>query len=207
MHYDFSLKEVPLYPRFPYQHGKKGYVRRMDTQEQRADARDARRIGGTVQGEGGYLYDSLYRTGFALDLNWWRFGFKSDLSFFLEGDAKDALYLGSTNAHVTLLMQPRLRFRAGGGAQYMIDGRAPGKGAREYASGGNFTTDVDVFPFWPVVVSGRFDYGKIYKASSLLVRGTLGLSLQGFELYGGYEYRQVGQVALHGPTAGLRVWF
>ena len=204
--WDFNLKAA-AYPRFPYQNGHRGYVRPMRTLAQRAADDDTRRIGGSVQAEGAYLGESLYRTGFSLDVNWLRWGLQSDLSLFLEGPLKDALYLGSTNALVTLIMQPRLRFRAGGGAQYVIDARIPGRGHREYAAGPNLSTSIDAFPFWPIIVSGRFDFGKIYKAQSLLTRATLGLALQGFELYGGYEYRRIGRVALHGPTVGLRAWF
>lgn len=204
---DINFAEPMVYPRFPYQDGQPGYLRPMRTLAQRAADDDTRRIGGSVQAEGAYLGESLYRTGFSLDVNWLRWGLKSDLSLFLEGPLKDALYLGSTNALVTLIMRPRLRFRAGGGAQYMIDARIPGRGHREYAAGPNLSTSIDAFPFWPIILSGRFDYGKIYKAQSLLARGTLGLALQGFELYGGYEYRRIGRVALHGPTVGLRAWF
>lgn len=201
-----SVSAEPVsYHLFPYREGAPGYIQRAPKRE--IEPSKTRNIGGTASAEGGYLYDSLYRAGFALDLNWRRLGLKSDLSFFVEGKFEDALYLGSSNAQFGIIMQPRMRWRVGGGAQYMIDGRAPGKGSREFAAGPNFTTDVDIFPFWPVILSGRFDYGTIYKARSILTRGTLGLALQGFELYGGYEFRQIGRVALHGPTAGLRVWF
>ena len=205
---DIDFGNRPTYPRFPYEGGSLGYVDRGEDFGGAADAdRVTRKFAGRAHVEGAYLYDSLYRTGFALDLNWRRLGVKTDLSLFLEGPLKDALYLGSTNAQFALFMRPRLRWRLGGGAQYMIDARLPGQESRDYATGANLTTDVDVFPFWPVVLSGRFDYGTIYKATSMLGRGTLGLSLQGFELFGGYEYRAIGDVALHGPTVGLRAWF
>lgn len=38
-------------------------------------------------------------------------------------------------------------------------------------------------------------------------RGTVGLIVNRFELYGGYEGRRIGKVSLHGPTLGLRAWF
>jgi hypothetical protein len=31
--------------------------------------------------------------------------------------------------------------------------------------------------------------------------------LRGFELYGGYELKNVGGVRLHGPMVGVRAWF
>lgn len=199
---DVSLSDAPKYRRFPYADGRLGYI---DRAEGRPPAHDD--FGGSAHVEGAYLYDQLYRSGFGVDLDYWRLGFGSDLSFFLEGPFKDALYLGSSNLKLSLVMQPFIRWRIGGGAQYMIDGRVPGEGRREYAAGGNFTTDVDVFPLCPLVISGRFDIGQLYKAPSMLGRGTVGLMFNRFELYGGYEGRRIGKVSLRGPTLGLRAWF
>ena len=199
--------QAPGYLRYPHADGRLGYVHRSSGVPSTDGTPPSSSFGGSAHVEGAYLYDQLYRSGFGIDLNYWRLGIGSDLSFFLEGPFKDALYLGSSNAKFALVMQKVVRLRIGGGAQYMIDGRVPGEGRREYAAGGNFTTDVDVFPFWPMVISGRFDYGRLYKAPSMLGRGTAGLIFNRFELYGGYEWRKIGKVALHGPTLGLRAWF
>ena len=204
---EIDWNRVPKYSRFPYRNGYGGYVQ---LEEQADPEQESRAVAGTVRAEGGYNFGQVYRAGFEADLNWWRLGVKSDLSFLVEGQGaalKDAMYLGSTNGMLTLIMRPRMRFRFGGGAQYMIDGRTPGEGKREYAAGGNFSTDLDIFPFWPLVVSGRFDAGTLYKAPSFMARGTVGFVIAGFELYGGYTFRQIGRVNLHGPTAGLRIWF
>jgi len=217
---DVSLTEAPKYRRFPYADAGFGYIYRGSEFSSAVPGPDESQpvvmleddpprsdFSGTAHVEGAYLYDQLYRSAFGIDLNYWRLGLSSDLSFFLEGPFKDALYLGSTNAKFALVMRPAVRWRIGGGAQYMIDGRVPGEGRREYAAGGNFTTDVDVFPFWPVVLSGRFDYGRLYRTRSMLGRATVGVMLSRFELYAGYEARKIGKVSLHGPMVGLRAWF
>lgn len=89
----------------------------------------------------------------------------------------------------------------------MIDGRVPGRGTREYAAGVNASTTMDIFPAEPIALSGRFDYGTIWKAHTLQVRGTVGYIVKRWELYAGYELERIGDVLLGGPMLGVRAWY
>ncbi len=195
---------VPRYTRYPYATSDDGYVERVPEAEQ--DER-GRMFAGRVTLEGGYMGDRVWRSGFALRLSFWRFGLDNELHFYLEQPLRDALYLGSSNLTFDFLMREALQWRIGGGMNYMIDGRTPGEGHREYAAGTNFTTSFDAFPIRPVVFSGRFDYGTLYKAPVFTGRATLGVTFSGFEIVLGYEGKAIGNVKMHGPITGLRLWF
>lgn len=192
------------YGRYPYAKERRGYVVRVPGHD---DNSPGRLFSGQLSGEGAYAGDGVWRSGVGLQLTFWRLGFDTNLSFYLEQPLRDALYLGSSNLTFALVLRPKLLWRLGGGANYMVDGRTPGQGHREYASGYNVTTSVDVFPFRPIVLSGRFDAGMIFAAPVVSLRGSVGVVLRGFELYGGYEFKTVGNVPLSGPMAGLRAWF
>jgi hypothetical protein len=49
--------------------------------------------------------------------------------------------------------------------------------------------------------------GQLGAAPAVLGRVTAGVIIRRFEAFGGYEARRVGEVVLHGPTVGARVWF
>jgi hypothetical protein len=166
-----------------------------------------RMFSGQLSGEGAYAGDNVWRSAVGLQLTYWRLGIDTNISFYLEQPLRDALYLGNSNLTLALVLQPRFVWRLGGGANYMVDGRTPGQGHREYAAGYNLTTGIDVFPFRPLVFSGRFDGGRIYAAPMVSLRGSVGVLLSGFEIYGGYEFKMVGDVPLSGPMVGLRAWF
>ena len=143
----------------------------------------------------------------ALTLDWWRFGLASDLGFYFEQDLSDSMYLGTTNVPFALVMRPHLIVKLGPGINYMIDGRPPGKGRRDYALGINGTTSVEIYPVKPLLLSGRIDFGKIYKTPTLTIRGQAGFIVDRWELYFAYELKRVGDVPFYGPIAGVRAWF
>jgi hypothetical protein len=95
----------------------------------------------------------------------------------------------------------------GGGVRYMVDGRTPGEGHREYALGWNVGAGVDFFPVRPLIVTYRLDLGRLWAATIVQNRATLGAVLGPFEVYAGYDALRIGRVWLHGPMAGLRGWF
>ncbi len=199
-----QMPTVGRYNRNPYERDSDGLVVRVPQAEKESRGR----LWSTqLNAETGYLGKGLWKAGFGGSIDYWRIGVGSDLDWIVEGRFKDAMYLGSTNLRATLIMRPRLRLRAGAGAQYMVDGRTPGQGRREYASGPNVTADVDVFPVRPFTVSARIDYGTLYKAPSFRGQLTAGVVFRGVQVYGGYELRKIGDVTMQGPVAGLRVWF
>ena len=162
--------------------------------------------------EGAYMGDRVWRSRVAAEISLWRMTLRNETGFYLEQPLRDALYMGSTNLMMSLVMRPHGIWRLGGGLNYMIDGRTPtavdpSGGRREYALGANGTTSFDLFPMKPLVISVQGDLGTLYAARTFAVRGTAGLQLNRFELFGGYEYRQVGKVPFNGPVAGLRIWF
>ena len=199
-----SRNTVPRYSRYPYVERQEGYVQHVPAHGPGAKGRI---VAGQVAGEGAYAGDGVWRSGLALRLAYMRVGLDSNLSFYIDRGRTDALYLGSTNLILAPVMRPHVMWWVGGGANYMLDGRVPGQGRREYAAGYNFTSSVDVFPFSPIVLSGRFDVGTIHAARVMSARATVGIVLRGFELYGGYEAKKVGDVPLHGPMVGIRAWF
>jgi hypothetical protein len=196
-------RTIASYADYPYADGNPYYVRRLP----RSDAADRDLWAGTAQAEGGYAGEGVWRMGGAVALRLWRFGLDGDLHYFLDQKLTDAIYLGSINATFAIVLQPSFVLRVGPGVNAMIDGRTPGQGHREYAAGFNATTTMDIIPKKPVIISGRFDYGTLWKAHTMTVRGTVGWIITRWELYAGYHYQRIGAVPLSGPVVGVRAWF
>jgi len=186
------------FSRFPYDRGHPGYARRPSPHAK------PRLFAGTVSLEGSYLYRGLSRGGFTLELYRWRVGLASNLDVLVEGG--DALLLGSTNLTFSFVLFPRVHWRAGAGAQYLVDVPA-GAPRPPPIAGINLSTTLDVFPVEPLVVDARVDYGRLGPVDSMVARGSAGIALGRVHLYGGYLLRRIRSLALHGPTAGVRVWF
>lgn len=189
------------YRRYPYEGGSGDYLF-----APRPEDHGGRLLSGQVWGEGAWQGRGLWRSAGGLRLDGRFFGFDGDLSYYLEPAANDALYLGTANINLVPLRLRRGLWRVGGGVNTMIDGRLPGEGSREYALGWNVTTSLDLFPAWPVVVSGRLDLGRLHQAWMGRARGSVGVMLWRIEVYGGYEHTQVGSVGMGGPTVGVRLW-
>jgi hypothetical protein len=196
-------RTVVSFGSFPYEHGNRHYVQRLPASH--PDDRDL--LAGTAHVEGGYAGDGVWRAGGGLALRVWRVGLDSDVHWLVDPKHEDSLYLGTTNATFAIVMQPPFVWRVGPGVNYMIDGRVPGQGTREYAAGFNASTTMDIMPAKPLIISGRFDYGRIYKAETMSVRVTVGWIVDRWEIYIGYEYERVGDVPLGGPLVGVRAWF
>lgn len=188
--------------RWPYEGRQPGWV--VDPWADRRE--DHRRVAGRLEAEGAYLYRGLWRSGVAARVGTPRVEVGSQLSFYLDAPHRDALYLGDTNLEIAPVAEPRLVWRVGTGARYMLDARLPGAGPREYALGWNLTTSLDAFPASPFVISARVDCGTLYRTPVWRARASVGVVRQRFELYGGYEHTQIERVALGGPMLGLRLW-
>lgn len=74
-------------------------------------------------------------------------------------------------------------------------------------SGGNFHLSADIFPAPPWVISGVLEFGGVGDTHVTHVRATVGYLFDGIELYGGYDFLQIGRSNLDGPLVGVRVWF
>jgi hypothetical protein len=189
------------YRSYPYKGGSGDYL----FQARPADKRP-RRLAGQVWGEGAWQGRGLWRSAAGLRIDGLILGFDGDLSYYLEPAAKDALYLGTANLSLLPIRNRRGILRFGGGINSMIDGRVPGQGHREYALGWNVTSSFDLFPVWPLVISGRVDAGRLYHATMVRARASVGVMLWRMEIYGGYEHTQVDRIALGGPMVGIRLW-
>lgn len=188
--------------RWPYERGTTGWV--VDPWDPKAA--EHRRVSGRLEAEGAYLYKGLWRTGVAGRVGTARLDVDTQLSFYLDRPHQDALYLGDTSLNFAPVARPRLVWRLGLGARYMLDARLPGAGPREYAAGWNVSTGLDAFPVRPFVISARVDRGTLYQTPVWRARATIGVVRERFELYAGYEHTQIDRVALGGPALGLRLW-
>jgi len=188
--------------RWPYERRSSGWV----VDPWKGGQEDHRRVTGRLEAEGAYLYRGLWRSGLAARVGTARVDVDSQMSFYLDVPHRDALYLGDTTFNFAPVAEPRVVWRVGAGARYMLDARVPGTGPREYAMGWNFSTSLDAFPRKPFVISARLDRGTLYHTPVWRARASVGVVRERFELYAGYEHTQVERIPLGGPTLGLRLW-
>lgn len=193
-----------LVQRYPYEARQRGWV----AEPWETDKNRFRSVAGRLSAEGSYQYRGLWRTGLAARVGSPRVDVDTQISFYAELPARDAMYLGDTSLNFAPVALPQVVWRIGLGARYMLDARLPGTGTepREYAAGWNFTSSIDLFPGQPFIVSARVDRGMLYETPVWRARGTVGLNRQHFELFVGYDHTQVERVSLGGPLVGLRVW-
>lgn len=131
------------------------------------------------------------------------FGVDFDLDSFSESlpaGGHDELHLGQVNFLYRVLETEQALVRVGLGVNWMND---------QYATDGglNFTARADLFPRRPWVVSTELDLGTLGDAQTTHAAVTTGVALGHAELYGGYDYRRIGDTQLKGPMLGLRVWW
>ena len=182
------------YTAFPYQYGDVGTL----------SADPNKTWTGSFRLEYGNSFNGLSRraadlmiencSGAGFELGW--HSYSEDLGAGLT----DELHLADINLLYRVARTDHLLIRAGLGVNLLGD--AFGSDA-----GFNMTAKADVFPAEPWVVSGEFDLGTIGDAEMFHAAGKIGLMLDRVELFGGYDYRDIGGVALQGPMVGIQVWF
>lgn len=159
---------------------------------------------GSARFEYGSSFDGLDRRGFGLlvehssrigfDFQW--DSFEEDLG----GGFKDELRLTDLNLMFRVAQDENYLVRAGIGANILDD-------AFGTDSGFNVTAKADFFPAEPLVVSGEVDLGTIGEAEYFHAAGRVGVMLDRFELFTGYDYRSLGGVGLQGTLFGVQVWY
>ncbi|WP_425395984.1 hypothetical protein [Aeoliella sp.] len=159
---------------------------------------------GRVQVEGGSDFDAIDRTGlsfmiegeggFGLDFDW------DSYSEDLPGGGHDEVHVGEIDVLYRFAESDQALLRAGLGAAWFGD-------RYDTDFGINFTLKADFAPCDPFVFSGELDLGTLGDAEHLHMAGTAGVMLNRCELYGGYDYRRIGDVEIQGPMVGLRFWF
>ena len=140
----------------------------------------------------GLLFEHSSRVG--IDFKW--DSYVEDLG----GGFSDELHLGDVNLLFRVAESENYLIRAGMGVNILGD--AFGSDA-----GFNVTAKADLFPVKPLVLSGELDLGTIGDAEMFHIAGKAGFMLKRFEVFGGYDYRTIGGVALQGPMVGVQVWF
>lgn len=159
---------------------------------------------GKLQIEIGDDSDEVSRTGFAfliesemglgLDFDWDSYAEQ------LPGGGHDELHLGQVNLTYRILESDRALVRAGVGVGWLGDSIGT-------ESGVNLTLQADLLPSEDWIASFDLDFGVLGDAETQHVSGTIGRRFGPCELYGGYDYRRLGDVNLHGPMVGLRLWW
>lgn len=158
---------------------------------------------GQVQVELGSDFDGVDRTGGAfliegsgglgLDFSWDSYREEYQGSY-------DELHIGDANLLYRIAESDHALLRLGVGAAWFGD-------AYDTDFGVNFTLRGDLMPADPLVFSGELDLGTLGDAQHLHAAGSVGVMLGRAEVYGGYDYRRIGDVEIEGPMVGLRVWF
>ena len=211
-----TVLTVPRYAKYPYAAGTAGHVERVAWRVGKpavgVDSPPGRLVSGQASIETAHAGHGVLRNGAKLRLAWWRLGIDGDVSYFIDRSAserprEDALTFARANVLFAPVLRPRMALWVGGGTNAMVDMRRNADGRYPLAYGYNLTSSVDLFPIRPLVVSGRVDVGRAGDAPVIAARGTAGLMMSRFEVYGGYEFMKIGDRALRGPMFGLRVWF
>lgn len=135
-----------------------------------------------------------HRCGLGIGLQWDSFAETQ------VGASADRLHLADLNLLYRLIEGERFQWRAGLGVDWIGDTAGTDAGI-------NFTTQADLYPLAPWHLSGELDVGALGDAEALHAAVRAGVCLDRWELFGGYEHREIGGVRLGGPVFGLQVAF
>lgn len=202
-------RDLPsLFPAHPYARDKPSYItkRREDDDGERTifDPQYLKPWAVRASLEDGHDFGRVNRLGgrFAVDTGW-RFGLTTNWDFFREtlpNGRGDEAVLGDVNLTYRLAQNDWLQLHTGLGARLLFD-------RHNTRAGLNFLYGADLFLAKPLVLSGLVDLGTLNHAYVVRARATLGWQVGRCEVFGGYDVLRVGDVHLHGPLLGLRVWF
>ena len=131
----------------------------------------------------------------------WRLGI--DTEFFYrneDGNPDDELWTGDFNFIWRFAQSETTQFRTGIGFNWLRD-----RSDDDY--GFNFTYGADFFPADPWVISGVLDWGRLGEATLFHGRTTIGVTQNGWGLFTGYDYFNVGGAGLHAWINGIEVRF
>lgn len=135
-----------------------------------------------------------HQAGPGIDFQW--NSYREDLG----GGFTDELHFSDLNFLYRVAESEHYLVRAGLGVNILGDAYGTDAGI-------NFTSRLDLFPVRPLAVTTEFDMGTIGDTETIHGAARVGLMLNRFELFGGYDYRRIGSIELKGPMAGLQVWF
>lgn len=218
---DLALDKDGLSPRFlvhPYVGGHRGYIVR--TLESGVEAEGTKELGFQIQAEGAYLYEDVWRGSAEFRAAQSRLYIQGNYDLMIEGptprldgdvevtgQVRDRLHFVAFEVGGQFAPCPVVAIRVAPVLTVMFDDRGSNVDEQLVAPWMGWSVALDVFPVRPLVLRGRAALHRSFGASMLQLRATAGVSLNRVELYAGYEYRQVGDVPLGGPTAGVAVRF
>lgn len=131
----------------------------------------------------------------------WRLGIDTEFYYRHEdGSPTDSLWTGDFNVTWRFAQSEPLQFRAGLGFNWLAD-----RQQEDY--GFNFTYGADLFPGDPWVLSSTIDWGRLDDATLFHGRTTIGVTRNGWGLYTGYDYFNVGGAGLHSWINGVELRF
>lgn len=187
------------FSRFPYADGHDGYLL---IESPRVGPLSG--FGTRYSQEYGGGFDGVSRIGgqlqFETDSRW---GIDSEWDRFsqdIPGWGRYEVWTGDANVIFRFAQSEKVQLQSGIGFNYLVDTIGSDFGF-------NFTYGADFFPAKPWVVSTHLDLGTIGDSSRVHLRGTLGVMLDRFEFFGGYDLERIANINLHGPLFGFRIWW
>jgi len=183
---------------YPYEDDFDGYIVKSRHPENESNASARLSLEGGFEtndigrGSAGFLVQGI--DGLGLDTQW------NVYTEDLPGGGIDRLRIGDFNLHYRVAESENMHWRVGIGFNWLKDVVATDYGI-------NFTLGMDWFPAKPIVVSTEVDWGTVGTAEMFHGRVTTGVLLERVEVFGGYDYRTIGSVPLHGPVVGMGLWF
>lgn len=194
------------FPGTPYPHGHPGHLwlGRVAEVEGMHEPEHLKWYSVRLHVENGNDFDGLNRFAGRLTVDTAsRLGIHTHWDWFHEdlgSGHSDQLLFSTTNITYRFAQHEMFEFYAGLGVRTMDDGGST-------AVGGNFIYGFDAFIADPLVLSASAEAGWLDQATVYRLRASLGVAWNHIEAFAGYDYLRVGDVDLHGPMLGLRLWW
>jgi hypothetical protein len=207
----------PVFEDYPYAHGSNGLLRYPEPvhdEETDGESESGERVrpgpplsgksvAGQVRVEGGYILGGVYRGGMGgrlmipgrleVDLN------VNGLAEPLPDGSVDRATFGNAHVGVRFAQNEQVQFRTGLGYQQFAD-------AMGVEPGFDFSYGFDAQLGARLILGISGNLGSAGHAFVGQVRGSLGIMIDRFEIYAGYDHISIGDVPLGGPAAGIRAW-
>lgn len=131
-----------------------------------------------------------------------RFAFDAEFNSWIEDlpTGKEDAYSGDANLVFRFAQNEKVEFHSGIGVNWFANA---GRGD----AGFNFTYGATFFPVKPIVIQTELDAGNVGSAGLFHLNTSIGVILNRFEAFTGYDYTSIGGVPLQGWTAGFTIWF
>jgi hypothetical protein len=203
------------YERYPYADGARSAVRIGPSDEAIENGAiappRARDVALQLTADESYLVTNLWRTSIAGRLQLpGRMELDSTWSIYFEpiqGGTTDVAAMGTTHAAFRFAQSEAVQLRTGLGLRTWT-------GPDGTKTGFDASYGFDIYWARPLLTSVTLDFGNLGSAFVFQVRGTIGVTLDRVELFGGYDHVAMKNlddsrlgVGLGGPVVGARFWF